>query len=123
MGPFTDGWTTADVETVVARGEPAELLYVPILVGMSAADCGRAWAERICLDLARHPEATVRGNAMTGLGHIARTCRALEPAALQAIADGLHDADEWVRSHAGDAADDVELFLDAKGPGSGASPE
>jgi hypothetical protein len=35
MGPFSEGWTDADVEAVVARSNPDELLYVPIVVGIN----------------------------------------------------------------------------------------
>jgi hypothetical protein len=35
MGPFREGWTVADVEAVVARGDPSVLLYVPLVVSMS----------------------------------------------------------------------------------------
>jgi len=35
MGPFFDGWTEADVDVILARGNPEELLYVPIVVGMN----------------------------------------------------------------------------------------
>lgn len=50
MGPFRDGWTDADVVRVIARGDPAELLYVPIVVSMDPT--GRVWAEQVCLRLA-----------------------------------------------------------------------
>jgi len=73
MGLFADGWT----EVVLACGEPSELLFVPIVVGMNADQCEREWAEGICFQLARHPNFNVRGNAILGLGHIAHTCRAL----------------------------------------------
>jgi len=78
MGPFSQGWTEADVEAVLVRGDPAELLYVPIVVGMNAPRCEQAWAERVCFELAGHPNFNVRGNALLGLGHIARTCRQLD---------------------------------------------
>ena len=76
MGPFKSGWDERDVEAVVARGEPMELLYVPIAVGMNADAFEKGWAEEQCLSLAEHPHFNVRGNALLGLGHIARVCRA-----------------------------------------------
>ena len=112
MGPFSDGWTEADVEAVVARGDPSELLYVPIVVGMNAADCRREWAEAICFNLAEHPDFNVRGNAVLGLGHIARTCRELNLAqAVPLISRALFDPHEYVRSHADGAACDLHLYL------------
>lgn len=108
MGPFNEGWTEKDVETVIAKGDPSELLYVPIVVGMSAYDCDRQWAEEICFTLAEHPHFNVRGNAILGLGHIARKCRSLNlERAIPLITQALADPDEYVRGHAYDAASDL----------------
>ncbi len=71
MDPFADGWTEAAVEHVLQRGDPAELRYVPIVVGMGAADVDPHRAEAVCLGLVGHPDETVRGNAIlrrTGAG-------------------------------------------------------
>ena len=59
MGPFHDGWTTDDVEAVMARGEPHELLYAPIVASLNAADCPPGWAESLCVRLAAHPALTM----------------------------------------------------------------
>lgn len=118
MGPFVSGWTEADVEAVVARGDPDELLYVPIVVGMNANDCDRKWAEEICLGLAKHPHFNVRGNAVLGFGHIARTCRALNTVAvLPVITAALLDEHEFVRGHAVSAAEDLGVYLGVVVPG------
>ena len=118
MGPFCDGWTEADVEAVIARGDPLELLYVPIVVGMGAADCERGWAEGICYRLAEHSHFNVRGNAVLGLGHIARTCRELNlENALPFISRALGDASEYVRDHASNAACDLDMYMDVVVPG------
>jgi hypothetical protein len=118
MGPFADGWNEADVEAVVARGDPRELLYVPIVVGMNAADCEQKWAEAICFNLASHPDFNVRGNAILGLGHIARTCRRLSlERAVPLIASALSDPHEYVRGHASSAACDLQVYLGVDVPG------
>jgi hypothetical protein len=118
MGPFTQDWTEADVQTVINRGDPQELLYVPIVVGMNADLHDRAWSETICVSLASHPNWNVRGNAMLGFGHIARTCRALDVArALPVLSAGLADPHEYVRDHANSAASDLEMFLGVAVPG------
>ena len=118
MGPFKDGWTEADVEAVLERGDPDELLYVPILIGMEAPAVDRRWAEDICLDLAGHTHFNVRGNAILGLAHIARTCGELDlERALPAIARALEDENQYVRGHANDAACDIEIYLDVLVPG------
>jgi hypothetical protein len=118
MGPFNEGWTESDVEQVLERGDPMELLYVPIVVGMNAADLDRAWAEDVCIRLAGHSHFQVRGNALTGLGHIARTCRALDlERAVPLISAGLSDPDKTVRGLAEDAAADLEMYLGLRLPG------
>ena len=76
MGPFRDGWTEADIEAVLANGEPQELLYVPIVVSLDPPDW--AWSQAICVRLAGHPDANVRGNAILGFGHLARVCGKLD---------------------------------------------
>lgn len=114
MGPFRDGWTRDDVEAVLLRGDPGELLYVPVVVGMNAPSCGAEWAEQVCVGLANHPDATVRGNALVGIGHVARTCAELrDPRSLLAVQEGLNDPEPRVRGHADDARSDIELFLKA----------
>lgn len=116
MGPFRDGWTEQDVDAVVARGIPEELLYVPIVITMDPPDC--AWAESICLTLAEHPHFNVRGNAILGFGHLARTCRRLDLAAVApVVAAALHDEHEYVRGHAEDAAGDILRYLRVHIPG------
>jgi len=114
MGPFRDGWTRDDVEAALLRGDPAELLYVPVVVGMNAPACGAEWAEQVCLRLATHPDATVRGNALLGIGHVARTCAGLhDRRSVQAVQEGLKDPEPWVRGHADDARSDIEHSLKA----------
>lgn len=112
MEPFKQGWMEADVEAVLAEGKPEDLLYVPIVIGMNAPDCDREWAEEICYRLASHPDFNVRGNAVLGLGHIARTCRALNlPVALPVISRALTDAHDYVRGQAECAAEDLQTYL------------
>jgi HEAT repeat protein len=112
MGPFISDWTETDVETVIARGNPSELLYVPIVVGMNAADCDRQWAETICFNLAKHPDFNVRGNAILGLGHIARTCHKLNlERAIPLISKALTDPHKYVRGHAESVAEDLQIYL------------
>ncbi|AUX25687.1 uncharacterized protein SOCEGT47_062360 [Sorangium cellulosum] len=110
MGPFRETWTKAEVEAVIARGDPAELLYVPLVVSLDPP--GRVWAEQICLRLAGHPSPDVRGNALLGLGHLARIFRSLHRRRVQpAIEAGLQDRDPGVRGHASSAAEDVAWYL------------
>ena len=116
MGPFKDGWTIEDVENVIARGLPDELLYVPIVISMDPPDC--SWSESICLSLVSHQDFNVRGNAVLGLGHLARTCRRLDLArAIAAVAAALKDENPHVRGQAHDAAGDIKHYLGALVPG------
>ena len=118
MGPFKSGWDERDVEAVVAQNDPMEVLYVPIAVGMNADAFDRRWAEDICLSLSRHPHFNVRGNALLGLGHIARVCGELDLERVASlISEGLRDEHEFVRGHAEAAASDIEIYLGVKVPG------
>ena len=70
------------------------------------------WAESICVELARHDHPGIRGNAILGLGHIARLHgRLTEQLVKPVIETALGDSDEYAKSNAVSAADDVEFFL------------
>lgn len=98
------------IEAALARDEPGELLRVVLSAALEANDA--AWAEDVCLRLAGHPHPNVRGNAVLGLGHLARIHGRLDEArALPAIEAALADADDLVRGQADAAAGDVEQFL------------
>jgi hypothetical protein len=118
MGPFSKGWTEDDVEVVIQRNEPDDLLYVPIVVSVNADCLELGWAEEICLKLCKHPHFNVRGNAILGLGHTARRCGLLTlELAVPVIAKGLLDANEFVRNHAYTAASDLNTYLNVIVPG------
>lgn len=110
MNPLRDGWEMGDVEAVIGRGVPGELLHVPISVSLSPPDC--AWAQDVCLRLASHPHFNVRGNAVLGFGHLARTCGALDEARVRPVVEAaLRDPDPYVRGQADAAAGDLVHFL------------
>ena len=110
MGPFRDGWTREQVEAVIAADQPEDLLYVPIAISMDPPDDD--WAEAICLRLSGHADPRVRGNAVLGLGHLARVLGTLDlDAALPVVRAALNDPDAWVRGQADCAAHDVGHFL------------
>jgi hypothetical protein len=110
MGPFHDGWTEADVYAVIARGDAAELLYVPIVVSMDPPS--RVWAERICVRLTSHFDPAVRGNALEGFGHLARIYRSLNQRIVKPLIEaGMADEHEWVRGKACDAAGSIEWYI------------
>ena len=110
MGPFGDGWTIADVDAVIAKGDPHELLYVPIVASLSPPDI--LWAEAICIRLSQHPNWNVRGNAILGFGHLSRVYPQLNLGVVKPLIEAaLHDEHPYVRGQASGAADDVEQFL------------
>jgi hypothetical protein len=110
MGPFKDGWCEEDVEAVLRRGDPTELLYAPIVVSMDPPDC--RWAQDVCVRLARHPDPTVRGNAILGFGHLARTCRHLDESIVRPLVEAaLRDDERHVFGHATDTAADLTHYL------------
>lgn len=100
----------AEVEDAVRRDEPQELSYAVLSAALYSND--QAWAQGVCLRLALHPHANVRGNAILGFGHIARLHQSLDRVLVQSVIEkALHDPDTYVRGHAVDAADDIEHFL------------
>ena len=98
------------MEAAIERGLPEELLYVPVWVSMDPPDC--EWAQGVCLRLSAHPHSNVRGNAVLGFGHLARTCGALDEGRVKPLIErGLCDPDEYVRGQAVSAAEDVTQYL------------
>lgn len=68
--------------------------------------------ESVCIALSTHPDVFVRGNAMTGFGHLARVTRKLNEAVVKPILEAaLHDKEPSVRGKADDAMDDIAHFL------------
>ncbi|MEL7739753.1 hypothetical protein AAG614_15315 [Citromicrobium bathyomarinum] len=103
--------TPAVVDTILSRGPLDHLRVLPVVLGMDPPD--GIDVERICLDLAGHPDAWVRGNAATGMGHLARVTGRLQrkariKRALQAL---LQDERALVCGKAGDAISDIEIYL------------
>jgi hypothetical protein len=99
-----------EVEEAIQRDDPGELSIAVLAAALYSEE--PEWPQEICLRLAGHSHNNVRGNAILGLGHIARIHRTLNRARGEpAIRDALCDPDEYVRGHASDAADDVEIYL------------
>jgi HEAT repeat protein len=115
MGPFSDGWSTEQVDGILARANADELLYVPIAVSMNAEAFGPQRAEDICVLLYKHQDPRVRGNAVKGLGHLARiTGQFTREDSIECVRAGITDPDELVRSHAQDASSDIYMFTGMK---------
>lgn len=104
-----NGWTKDDIEVAIAAGDCQDLIRIPICVSMDPPDC--AWAEAVCVRLARHTEAQVRANAILGFAHLARVCGRLNESIVRPIIEaGLREPPP-VYGQAVAAADDVEHFL------------
>jgi hypothetical protein len=104
-----DPMSRGDVDAAIARADPDELTRVVLAVALHADE--GPWAAAVCLQFARHSHVNLRGNAILGLGHLARRFGRLDPVAREVIEDGLRDGDDYVRGQAEAAADDVHHFL------------
>jgi len=99
------------VESALERDDAVELMDLALDIGLEADS--REWAQSCCIQLARHRNAQVRGNAVAAFGHLARRFGRLDPQRVRRIVDvALHDPSEYVRSQAESAADDLCTFLD-----------
>ncbi len=106
-----DAQSRATAESARERNDPDELLQVVLAVALHEEDL--PWAEQFCASLATHAHFNVRGNAILGLGHLARRFERLDVSvAVPLVARGLADPDSYVRGQAHAAAEDLELYLD-----------
>jgi hypothetical protein len=100
----------SEVEDAIERDDPIELMDVVLQVANDSSE--REWAQSCCVQLARHRSEHVRGNAVAGLGHLARRFGQLDPqAARRRVEIALYDRSDYVRDKARTAADDLRTFL------------
>lgn len=100
----------AAVEDAIERDDPIELMDVALDIALEAGE--REWAQSCCIQLSRHRNAQVRGNAIAGFGHLARRFGALDPQRVWRIVDvALYDPSDYVRGQAESAAEDLATFL------------
>jgi HEAT repeat protein len=98
------------VEEAIERDDPVELMDVALDIGIEAD--ARDWAQSCCIQLARHRNAQVRGNAVLAFGHLARRFGQLDPQRVRRLVEiALHDPSDYVRAQAASAADDLTTFL------------
>jgi hypothetical protein len=92
----------------IARDDVEHLPEMIVAAALYEED--RALVERALIELSRHSNATIRGNAILGFGHVARGFGAVCPEAEGIVAEGLKDPSFYVRSHAHSAAGDLQMF-------------
>jgi len=103
-------FTARDIDAALERNDPQELQLVSVTVALACPD--QAAAQDACLRLSRHAHNKVRGNAVMSLGHLARRFRTLDEQVVKPLIESaLHDADEYVRTRAKSAADEIHQFL------------
>lgn len=102
------------IAQALARNAPEELLHIPIALSMDPPEEDHpGYAEKICRELATHADSNVRGNAILGFGHLARTAGIIwKPKEVRALVEaGFADPSEYVRGQSEAAADDLRHFL------------
>ena len=103
-------FTHADVDAAIMRNDPDELQLVPITVALASSEL--ALAQEVCLKLCSHEHFRVRGNAVMSLGHLARRFRSLDEDKVRPLLESaLSDNNEYVKTLAKSAADEIHQFL------------
>jgi hypothetical protein len=102
--------TKAEIAAALGRANPDELKTISLSAALYVDDPN--WAQAVCLRLSTHSEPVVRGNAILGLGHLARIHRRLDREVVEPVIRGaLSDRDSYVRGQADSAAGDIATFL------------
>ena len=103
-------FTASDIDAAIERNDPNELQMVSVTMALACPD--RTAAQDVCLRLSSHTHNKVRGNAIMSLGHLGRRFRALDEQAVKPVIESaLCDADDYVRTRAKSAADEIHQFL------------
>jgi len=111
-----ESFTRDDVDAAITRNDPDELQLVSITVALSSSEL--ALAQEVCLKLCAHEHFKVRGNAVMSLGHLARRFRSLDEYKVKPFLESaLNDKDEYVKTLAKSAADEIHQFLHWQIPG------
>ncbi len=80
------------------------------LISMAFYDKDWKWSQDQCLHFLSHPDADVKGVAVSCLGHIARIHRQLDREVVEkALKEHLHD--KIISDRVNDALEDIETYL------------
>jgi hypothetical protein len=103
-------WSREAIQRALDSNEPEGLSRAVLAVTFHDQDW--RYAQELCVRLSGHRHEIVRGNAVLGFGHIARTHRKLDRQIVRPIiARALKDKEGYVRRQAQAAKDDTEHFL------------
>jgi HEAT repeat protein len=105
-----DTISAKEVSAALLRNDPEELQFVSITIALSELD--HSYSQTICIKLCSSTDSRVRGNALASLGHLARRFGHLDELVIRPIIESsLQDSDEYVRTSAKSAADEIHQFL------------
>jgi HEAT repeat protein len=99
-----------DATAAVSSGNQDELGLVALAVALHEPDVN--WAQTFLISLVGNESPVVRGNAVQGLGHLARLHGKLDVViARPVVVAALADPDPYVRGQAENAQDDLKVYL------------
>lgn len=82
------------------------------LLSLAFYDEDWMFAENLCIEYSSHSDSKVRGIAILCFGHLARIHGQLHIEKVMPIINkALMDKDDFIRGHAHDAKDDINMFL------------
>ena len=98
------------IESAIEMDDPIELMDLVLDVALESEEW--RWAQSVCVQLARHRNANVRGNALLGFGHLARRFGRLDSQRVRRLVEiALHYQSDYVRVQAESAVEDLATFL------------
>ena len=107
---FAEATFRKTAEAAIERDDARELADLVLEIAQDATSW--EWAQSCCIQLSLHRSAEVRGNAVTGFGHLARRFGRMEPQGVRRrVRIALYDPSAYVRSQAQSAVLDLQTFL------------
>jgi hypothetical protein len=98
----------ADLERLLESGNEESI--IDALLSAASYESDWRWAQTTCLRFLDHPAGSVRWNAATGLGYIARIHRKLDVEIVVPRLMALRE-DAEIASNVEDALDDIKWYL------------
>jgi hypothetical protein len=100
--------TRAELDAALGRDDPGALQEMVIAVTSLSDD--QTQATDLVRVLVNHRDEYVRGNAVLGIGYIARRFGSVPPDLSAAVRAAARDPSDHVSGHAMSAADDLSIF-------------